>query len=141
MKEQHEKKNAFNKATTPTNKQKLAYRTATKKLKSKAVSAKTLVLRRKKSKTVVKSSSIEEIQRQPPEVLLGPATEACNFIKKKRPWHRCFPANFAKFLRPPFLPWNSGITWKKISCYMRDSACKWLIAKNAKIFQSHIKHL
>ena len=22
---------------------------------------------------------------------------------KKRPWHRCFPVNFAKFLRTPFL--------------------------------------
>ena len=29
-------------------------------------------------------------------------TEACNFIKK-RLWHRCFPANFVKFLRKPFL--------------------------------------
>ena len=26
---------------------------------------------------------------------------ACNFIKK-RLWHRCFPVNFAEFLRPPF---------------------------------------
>ena len=28
----------------------------------------------------------------------GPAT-----LLKKRPWHRCFPRNFAKFLRTPFL--------------------------------------
>ena len=28
--------------------------------------------------------------------------EACNFIKM-RLWHRCFPVNSAKFLRPPFL--------------------------------------
>ena len=27
--------------------------------------------------------------------------EACNFIQK-RLWHRCFPVNFAKFLRTPF---------------------------------------
>ena len=27
---------------------------------------------------------------------------AWNFIKK-RPWHRCFPVNFAKFLGTPFL--------------------------------------
>ena len=27
---------------------------------------------------------------------------ACDFIKK-RLWHRCFPVNFAKFLRTPFL--------------------------------------
>ena len=24
-------------------------------------------------------------------------------LLKKRPWHRCFPMNFAKFLRTPFL--------------------------------------
>ena len=29
---------------------------------------------------------------------LRPAT-----LLKKRPWHRCFPVNFAKFLRSPFL--------------------------------------
>ena len=28
--------------------------------------------------------------------------ESCGFIKK-RLWHRCFPVNFAKFLRTPFL--------------------------------------
>ena len=31
---------------------------------------------------------------------------------------------------------KTGITCKKISCYMRDSACRWLIVKNAKIFRS-----
>ena len=25
------------------------------------------------------------------------------FLNKKRFWHRCFPVNFAKFLRTPFL--------------------------------------
>ena len=30
------------------------------------------------------------------------AGTACNFIKK-RLWHRCFPVNFAKSLRTPFL--------------------------------------
>ena len=30
-------------------------------------------------------------------VCLSPAT-----LLKKRPWHRCFPLNFAKFLRTPF---------------------------------------
>ena len=29
---------------------------------------------------------------------LRPAT-----LLKKRPWHRCFPVNFTKFLRKPFL--------------------------------------
>ena len=33
--------------------------------------------------------------------------EAYNFIKKRH-WHRCFPVNFAKFLRTPFLQNTSG---------------------------------
>ena len=32
-----------------------------------------------------------------PFKVAGPAT-----LFKKRLWHRCFPVNFAKFLRPPF---------------------------------------
>ena len=35
---------------------------------------------------------------------------------------------------------RAGITCKKISCYMRDSACKWLILENAQIFRSYAKH-
>ena len=33
-----------------------------------------------------------------------------------------------------------GKTCKKIRSYMRDSACRWLIVKNAKIFRSYVKH-
>ena len=42
-------------------------------------------------------------QKQSPRVVLGlrPAT-----LLKKRPWHSCFPVNFAKFLRTPFLTEN-----------------------------------
>ena len=29
--------------------------------------------------------------------------QACNFLEKKKLWHRCFPVNFAKFLRMPFV--------------------------------------
>ena len=32
----------------------------------------------------------------------------CNFIKKKRLWQRCFPVNFAKFLRTSFLQNTCG---------------------------------
>ena len=35
---------------------------------------------------------------------------------------------------------RTGITCKKILCYMRDSACRWFIVKKAKIFQSYVKH-
>ena len=34
---------------------------------------------------------------------LKPAT-----LLKKRHWHRCFPSNFVKFLRIPFLQNTSG---------------------------------
>ena len=34
---------------------------------------------------------------------------------KKRIWHRCFPVNFAKFLRTPFLQNTSG------GCFWRDN--------------------
>ena len=34
----------------------------------------------------------------------------------------------------------TGITCKKISCYMHDSACRWCIVKKARIFWSYVKH-
>ena len=39
--------------------------------------------------------------------LISCRPEACNFIWK-RLWHRCFPVNFTKFLRTPFLQNTSG---------------------------------
>ena len=36
---------------------------------------------------------------------------------------------------------QTGITCKKILCYMRDSAIRWLIVENAKIFRSYVQHL
>ena len=49
---------------------------------------------------------------------LRPAT-----LLKKRLWHRCFPVNFAKFLRTPFLQNTSGgcfwillFTFAKVRC-------------------------
>ena len=35
---------------------------------------------------------------------------------------------------------QTGTTRKKIPCYMRDSACRWFIVENAKIFRSYVKH-
>ena len=29
---------------------------------------------------------------------------------------------------------RTGITCRKVPCYMRDSACRWFIVKKAKIF-------
>ena len=35
---------------------------------------------------------------------------------------------------------RAGITYKKTACYMRNSACRWLIVENVKIFRSYIEH-
>ena len=35
---------------------------------------------------------------------------------------------------------RTGIKCKKIFCYMRDSASRWFIVKNVKIFISYVKH-
>ena len=35
---------------------------------------------------------------------------------------------------------RTGITCKKIPCYMPDSACRWFIIENAKLFRSYVKH-
>ena len=35
---------------------------------------------------------------------------------------------------------RTGITCKKISCYMGDSACRRFIVKKAKIFCSYVEH-
>ena len=35
---------------------------------------------------------------------------------------------------------RTGITCKKIPCYLRDSACRWLIVEYAKIFRRYVKH-
>ena len=41
-------------------------------------------------------------QKQPPEVLYKKGVFRSATLLKKRFWHRCFPVNFAKFLRTPF---------------------------------------
>ena len=35
---------------------------------------------------------------------------------------------------------RAEITCKKISCDMHDSACRWLIVQNVKIFRNYVKH-
>ena len=34
---------------------------------------------------------------------------------------------------------RTGITRKRVTCYMRYSACSWCIVKNAKIFWSYVE--
>ena len=41
---------------------------------------------------------------------------ACNFIKKVTLWHRCFPVNYANFLRIPFYKTPPGDCFCPYSC-------------------------
>ena len=79
--------------------------------------------------------------------------QACNFIKKKL-WHRCFPVNFAKFLRTPFLTeylWATAselfTTYFGIDTKLTDNrrslqighcvTSYWLYIKNSLLFLSY----
>ena len=50
----------------------------------------------------------------------------------------CLKKTTAQFLHGTLI--RTGITCKKIPCYMRDSGCRWLIIENAKIFLIYVKH-
>ena len=71
-------------------------------------------------------------QKQPPKVFFEKMCSQENTcatipfsikLSKKRFWHRCFPVNFAKFLRTPFLTEHP----------------RWLLLKLQRIKISHIK--
>ena len=56
---------------------------------------------------------------------LSPAT-----LLKKRLWHRCFPVNFAGFLRTPFLHITSvRLLLGRIKCTWQNLLCMWLVSK------------
>ena len=57
----------------------------------------------------------------------------CLLIERKKNWTFWGAFHHGTIIR-------TGITCKKIACYMRDSACRWLIAENIKIFRSYVKH-
>ena len=51
---------------------------------------------------------------------------------KKRLWHRCFPVNFAKFLRTPFLQNTSRqllLNWSKLTITSRQCSSETLIRR------------
>ena len=58
---------------------------------------------------------------------LGPAT-----LLKKRLWYRCFPVNFAKFLRRPFLQNTPGRLLLQMDCKFcnREFCSDWDQEKN-----------
>ena len=91
------------------------------------------------------SYSQNRIQMQPPELFckkrcsqkfhkihrkvagLRPAT-----LFKKSLWHRCFPVNFAKFLRTPFLQNTSGRLLLRISFLRYLHLCLDFYIKHVK---------
>ena len=64
---------------------------------------------------------------------LRPAT-----LLKNRPWHRCFPVNFARFLRTPFLHNTSGQLLLSTQHYLRCMLEMWkkIIYEEDKFMQS-----
>ena len=58
----------------------------------------------------------------------------CNF--KKRLWHRCFPENFPKFLRTPFLTTTSAYIFGHS---LLAKVWKQKVQKIAKIAIIHVK--
>ena len=71
------------------------------------------------------------LQKQSPEKV-RPAT-----LFKKRPWHRCFPVNFAKCLRTSSLHNNTELLLLTLS---RDTACHSLIRHLSKVIIKYYYH-
>ena len=46
-------------------------------------------------------------------------------LLKKRPWHRCFPVNFAKFLGAPFLTDHLRWLLLQITCKIFSTQCSF----------------
>ena len=62
---------------------------------------------------------------------LRPAT-----LLKKRLWHRCFPVNFAKFLRTPFL--TEHLQWLLLKTAFWFSVSTTFSKKNINIFKDSL---
>ena len=68
-----------------------------------------------------------------------PEPQARSFIKK-RLWHTCFPVNFAKFLRTPFLQNISGRLILNIAKYLRTLYHRTSVAASEKFINFPGKH-
>ena len=69
---------------------------------------------------------------------LSPAT-----LLKKKLWHRCFPVNFAKFPRTPFLQ-NTLWTTASITTWIFTDICMVIVNTKfaaQRLIQKHAKHL
>ena len=70
---------------------------------------------------------------------LKPAT-----LLKKRLWHRCFPVNFVKFLRTPFL--TEHLWWLLLYRFFTSRCCKFISAFTAVLnikekLKEKLKHI
>ena len=64
----------------------------------------------------------------------GPAT-----LLKKRLWHRCFPVNFANFLRTLFSQNTSGVCLRKV--HVKKKSCEDVAKYSIKTADSILKTL
>ena len=53
-------------------------------------------------------------------------------LLKKRLWHRCFPVNFAKFLKTPFSHNTSGRLLLLLHCSGKKNAVDYLVLSTCK---------
>ena len=89
---------------------------------------------KKKLKIIPDKKAILTIQSRTsrPEVFCEKGG-ACNFKIKKRLWHRCFPVNFAKFLRTPFL--IEHLRW--LLLYSQKMFCESLLQRDFPLKSHH----
>ena len=73
------------------------------------------------------SQSLQENTCARASYLIKLQASACNFIKKKNLWYRCFPVNYAKFLRTPFL--TEHLWWLLLNMRNEKSFLKNLLFK------------
>ena len=77
-----------------------------------------------------------KIHRKPPVPEFPSGPEPATLLKK-RTWHRCFPVNFVKFLRTPFL--TDHLWWLLLIVICTVIANTIIVAQRR--FQNHVKYL
>ena len=76
------------------------------------------ILQNSQENTYARVSSFNKVAGLRPAALL-----------KKRLWHRCFPVNFAEFLRTPFLHNTSGLLLLKVELSLLMSVVSYFLSK------------
>ena len=67
-------------------------------------------------------------------------------LLKKRLWHRCFPVNFMKFLRKPFLQNTSGRLLLDVTCFAKVSllllkSCNMKVIITFRFIKKKLAHI